>query len=752
MTIPTSSTFPTTLDTDDNLYIAHDSLRVVLAEDYNPGDTFINVIGDEEIMRRFPPTGIITLTEQCSEPELRAISFYYGAKTLTTFENLEILPGFTDGIKPKSITSVTQNVMARHHNAIKDAVIAIEEFVGIKGRVAQRPLQGTMEERINFLRKLVLVPRAWFSADKTIGLVPLTVTFKDLSFRLGTDGTAGEVTYIWDFGDNTNLSSVITISATDTVPNQPNVIVEDLDGGTIEKTYTTPGIYDVKLTVINDFGEDSVIFPDLINARVAAPEEAIFEFVSRPGQIHTAGVPDDGPYTTYPTIRSPVNTLIDIQIPSGVNPNTGLSYGGEELDGSNSPIDPIMEYTWELADDLTHNNSSSTRASYSVGGIYDIILRVDTRIGSYRITTYEDAIDIVEKTNLWLWTFSSGSVQSNEFGLISETFKTSGSSQAISKNSSFLDSVNNATQQKREFDRNNGFTPRGTTTSGNSGVGLLYWASGRDEADSPTTETIEFLEYNGFEETYTTRSPISRPWNWLSFSSSLATYFLFGNITTTPAADTSPTNQVMSKLDLSTLGVTNTTLTGSNYKNGANELEENVAIYSGGEPNHGHMSVYRTTWKDNTGYILRNDGVGDFFRIKSFYKTSGNTAEPVQNIRKLSDMAGPTKVEGQLVTLSNGVFFFNNSGSIAAYNDTSGVWETGGPGVNSAAFRSLQDNEVIGFDSSSNTLLATSDGDHRAYLSYDYSSSAFIKFDETDLTFSSLLQRPSGTQWQMRIF
>lgn len=752
MTIPTASNYPEILDTDQNLYETHDSLRVLLSEDYTPGDTTIIVEGDEETMRRFPATGIITLTEQCSEPELRAVSFYYGARTLTTFEQLELLDGFTDVAKSKRITNVTQNVMARHHNSLKDAVIAVEEFVGIKGKVGQRPLEGTMEERINFLRKLVLVPRAWFSADKTIGLVPLSVTFKDLSFRLGTDGTTGEITYIWDFGDNTNVSSVITISATDEVPDIPNIIVKDLDGGTIEKVYTTPGIYDVSLTVKNDFGEDSVVFPDLINARVAAPDEAVIKFISRPGQIHQPGTPSDGPYASIPTLRSPTNALIDLQIQSGTNPNTSRSYGGEELDGGGSPIDPIMEYTWSLADDLVHNNSSTARASYSVGGIYDIILRVDTKVGAYRITTYEDAIDIVEKENMWLWNIANNDIQSNEFGLISETFKTANSVQTISKNSSFLDGVANEIQQKAEFERNNGFSPRGTSSSGESGVGLLYWASGRDDADSPITETIEFLEFNGFEETYVTRSSIARPWNWLSLPAPSSAYFLFGSTTTTPAVDTSPTNQEMQKLDLATLATSNSNLTGNSYKNGANELEKNIAIYDSGVPTYGHMSVYRTTWKDSTGYILRNDGVGDFFRIKSFYKTSGNASEPVQTIKKLTDIAGPTKTEGQLVTLSSGVFFFNNSGAISAYNDSSGTWETGGAGVNSAAFRSLQDSNVVGFDNNSNTLLATSDGNRRAYLSYDYSDTAFIKFDETDLTFSSLLQRPAGTQWQMEVF
>ena len=74
MTIPTASNYPDQLDNDTNLYEVHDSLRVRLANDYNVGDSSITVFGDTT---SFPTTGLITLTEQCSEINLRAISFYY---------------------------------------------------------------------------------------------------------------------------------------------------------------------------------------------------------------------------------------------------------------------------------------------------------------------------------------------------------------------------------------------------------------------------------------------------------------------------------------------------------------------------------------------------------------------------------------------------------------------------------------------------------------------------------------------------
>lgn len=755
MPFPTASHYPESLDTNRNLYTVHDSLRVNLLEDYIPGDKRIFIEGDPEVMNRFPPNGVVTLTEQCSDPDERAISFFYLSRTDTTFENLSLLPGFTDTKKPKKITNVTQNVMADHHNNIKNAVIAVEDFIGVKGTLDKKPLGTTLEGRINFLRKMVLSPKAWFTVNKRVGLVPFCVEFTDLSFRLGTDGTTGKIVYEWNFGDNTS-STVSVISATSMVlPSDiTNVIVEDLDGGKIEKCYHKPGIYDVTLRVCNDFGCDEVIFPALVNARIAAPDQAVIDFVPRSNQELTDGEPSGGPYTTPPKIRAVTGSLIDIEVKTGIN--TTRSFAGELLDGNGQPLDAVTTWAWSMGDDLVHNSSRNTTATYSIGGIYDLVLRVDTQYGAYRITTYEDSIDIIERTNLWLWNFNAGSIvnaRPYEFGLISETFKSASSTNlAVTRDSSFLDDVANSVQQKREFERNCGSVKRGTSSSGDHGTCLLYWASGRGPSDSIASENINITEYNGFSDVYLPKTALSRPWNWVSLASPDTLYFLLGLPLTTPSPNTSPTYQTRINYNILDFSSTNTSITPTNYKNGAEELMSNPAIYDDdGDPVYGHFSIYRSCWKGTTGYIVRNDGVGTFFRLKSFYKTQSVGSNKFQNIVKLPDMAGPAKLEGQLVPLTNGIFFFNNSGSVSAYNEVSGVWETGGPGLNSADFRSLQDASVSGYDNLQNTMLAATDGDRRAYISFDYSPNAFIKFNSTDLTFSKLGSRPSGTQWQVYV-
>lgn len=697
------SRYPEEFDDDSNLYLVHDALRLKLSEDYEVGDTSITIIPDGDIMDKFPATGLITLTEQCNEPDLRALSFSYSSKTDTTFDGLIKLDCFTDVSKPKLVTNVTQNVMAEHHNALKDAIIAIETFVGVKGEIAQTPLTGTMEARINFLRRLVLSPKAWFTSNKRIGIVPLCIDFKDFSTRQPD-------VWIWDFGDST----ISIISRTD-----------DIQTGDVTKCYISPGIFTVTETVSNEFGEDSLAIPDYIIARVEAPGLAEIEFIPTDNQILDDGV-----------LRSRIDELITITI----------------TDDGEQPEDPIVRYIWEIEDDLQHENSITTTASFSVGGLYNIRLKTETELGSFRISSFPDSLDIVERFSIWHFIFDSSAGEDDitkdlnfyEFGLVTETYKTTTNATSVTRDYTFLTGEPEEERQIREFRRNNGFTPKSLVASGDRGSSLLFWSEGA--ASMAASQVIRFREFKAFEQTWSTPvingsgSAITRRWNWVPLISADKVRFLFGNV-----LSSSSTNQTLTTLSLNDLSVTSAAF--SNYANGADELEENVG---GGID--GDFSVYRSTWQDQTGYIARNDGSGVFFRIKSFYRTEGTTSNPVQLIRKVADIPGSTKLEGQLLPLSNGIYFFNNTGEVAAYNPTTNVWTTGGPGVNSPAFTELQDTSVTGYDDPANTLVATSDMNHTAYLSYDYSVRAVLKFSELDLTFSALAPRPEGEQFSIGLY
>lgn len=745
--IPSPSSYPSKMDDDDNLFLVHDALRLRLSEDYNPGDTVVRVEDDALI---FPETGIITLTEQCSDIDQRALSFYYSARTRNTFEGLEILPEFA-GLncpKPKKATNVTMNVVSMHHNHLKDALVAVQRFVGPKygeenptPPSSPRKRKETITGRIEHLQSVVFSPKAWFSSDVSYGLVPLKVNFKNESLRMGE----GACRQTWDFGDGT------------TVVLETNDAIEYASTVSREKTYSIPGVYTVKLSVQNEYGSDEVEFEEMVVARTDCPEEASINIIHRASQDVLAGG----------GIRSAAGTFVDFEVREGEDPDRpGYSYAGEVL-SSGTPIDPVVEYTWNLGDDLPHANSRFARASYDLGGYYDITLRVDTSFGSYRITTNEKAIDIIEKSNLWLFnqeTYgvdSSGSIKAYEFGLKSETFKVLGNTEPIIDRSSLF--LNNppldydssdyyfetASRAKREFEANSEFARSGSSFSGEEGKSLLFWAKGGASLDS---KEIGVKRYEGFGDTYENLTPINnRPWNWVAMSSRERTYFLFGQAPILPGQNRAVAERV--EYDMATQSAGSpVALNSSDFENGADELLSHPSYYENGVATSGYFASYRTAWKDQTGYILRNSSVNEFFRFGDFYRTKGSISSPVGSITKMPDMPGSIKTEGQLVSLSNGVFFFNNSGEVCAWNDTSLVWEVGRASSTSLSFRSVQDSSAQNFDDKSNTLKASSDGDRAAYLSYDYSSKAFVKFNGTDLTFTLLRQRPEGKQFKIGVY
>lgn len=765
MTVPTASLYPSALDDDTNLFLVRDSLRVRLLDDYKPGDTSILVEGEEGIMERFPPTGIITLTEQCSDIESRAVSLHYSSRTSGSFDGLEILPEFRgrDSFKPRKITNVTMNVVAMHHNHLKDSLIALQSFLGTKHSTDRSTITG----RIRYLERLALRPKAWFSADSTVGLAqspdrPLKVVFKNDSFRLGY----GWIRQTWDFGDGPPV--VLTSeSEEEYLALSGSVGGATFDGTRVTKAYLNPGVYTVRLTMENEWGSSDVEFKDFITAKTESPEEANITINHRPTQSHT-----DGDITTgaRPKIRSLANSFVDLEVRPGQDPDRlGYSYGGELLGSSSSsarPIDPIVEYTWSLGDDLPHPNSPNARASYSLGGLYDIVLRVDTSFGSYRITKYEESIDIVEARNLWLFNFSaqnsdgSGSVKGYEFGLASETFKSLGNQTlSINRSNGFLSPYASApyhpsthSRAKAEFDRNTAFVPTGSASSGNKGNSIIFWAKGGSAADS---NDISCARYNAFADQYDSLPSVSgRPWNWVALNSPAKSYFLFGHSSSATPNQNSAFG-FRTDYDLSSQSAaTAVALGSSSFENGADDLLQHPSQFdtATGLATNGYFATYRSAWKDSSGYILRNSAVNEFFRLASFYRTNGSLASPFNTLTRLPDITGSIKVEGQLVSMSNGIFMFNNSGEICAWNDTSLTWEVGRAGSSALTFRSVQDTNASDFDDRANTMLVASDGSRMAYISYDYSSRAFVKFNGVDLTFSTTRYRPVGRQFQMGVY
>lgn len=701
------SVYPESFDSDTNLYLVRDKLKLRLLVDYNPGDEEI-FVDDLEIFSKFPPTGILTLTDFCSDTSYKAISFRYFQKTNNSFTQLERLEETPDSFKPKRDTFVTLNVMSEHHNSLVDALINIQKFSGTKNSLGKNPLVGTMDERINFLRNLVLKPKAWFKVENNYGIAPLKIMITDLSLRSPTY-------YKYDFGDGTFEEFNFNV-----IPGQTEgtSIIPSARANT-QKIYQNPGVYTIKLTVKNNFGEDTISFVNHITVKNAAPDNAEIEFVPSTNQELIGG-----------KLRTKISNDVNIRVI-----DTGQDLG-----------DSIKKITWNTGNGVTLEGAS-INASYDVGGVYDINLRIESQLGGFRITNFTDVVDVLEKRNIWLATqtsFSGTNKQINvyEYNIFANLFKSETSNTLnVTKNDGFLTGLPNEQQQKAEFRKNNGFVNKSNISSGDNGNSLLFWAEGA--SSDYGSQLIKFSDYNPFTRLFSTvpnSVHIERNWNWLSINGSNDLYFILGTKYGPPNANTDLDSYKLSKQTLTNEKIK---LNSDDFINGAGELRQHI----GDGTIDGEFCVYRGCYHDGNGYFLRNDNVGQFFRIKSFYKTNAEFGNPIGKITKLPDLPSSLKLEGELVSLLSGVYFFYNSGEINYYNPLTNIWTSGSPsnGVNS--FFSITDKTVNNYSDPKNTLIVTSDDNRYAYLSYDYSRDSFIRYDETNSVFEKLTSRPNHPQF-----
>jgi PKD repeat protein len=699
--------YPFKFDTDSELYLVKDALIVPLSVDHHPGQNMIIADGD---ISKFPLKGIITLVDQDSPAHERAVSFHYGRRTSREFLDLELTDNSVDCFKPRKFTVITMQVMREHREAIKNAIFEIEKFLGPKHKVDTEPNGDTIFGRINFLRKILFAPKAWFEADKVTGAAPFTVNFTFTG--TGNTGPVGDVLYIWNFGGDDETQTT-----------EPK----------IEKLFLDAGNKTISLTIKNEYGEDSVSFPDMIKVKGQAPEQALIRFSPQQQQLNF--MQND----VMPKIRTQIRQPVTIEIPQKMVSDK-RTFAGEMIDPNTSRVaDAITNYTWNLGDDLPHANSPKTKALYSVGGLYDLVVRTDTASGTHRTTVYPNAIDVVESVNLWLWTINNTAIRSHEFGLLSEVFKTSSNTSEIEINDSFIDMPH--TREKFEFWRNNGSAKKNEMKSGQGGDLLMYWASGRDKGYDPIAEKINFTQYNGFADTYTTKDSIpGKPWNWVSLASNSKIYFILGGSLNGPMPTLSMTSQTKSTYDMDSSTIINEEIEYRNYKNGAHDLMKHPDVFdSNFDAAHGYFAAYRTAWKNNTGYIIRNSSLGEYFSFHDFYRTEGTIGLPCQNIVKLPNLPGDNHKDGDLVALNKGIYFFNNSGMTYCFDGSAGTWELVTP-HNKVAINDLDG------------LMATSDLDSKAYMVLEGVNNGFIKFNELDMSYTTLNQKPLDKQWHITLF
>jgi PKD repeat protein len=213
------SLFPIVRDDKEQLYEVRNNAQTVLKQSLSYNGKYIIV----EDNSAFPPKGLVRIGPPPGESG-NAELIYYDKKTAGVFRDL--IRGFAGSRQNRwsAGKSVSNSVMAEHHNAVKDAILQIERNLGTE--------EFPDEETLNYILKeqetRFLAPKALFRAWPLRGAPSLRVRFQNFT-------TGDAVRYLWDFGDGTTSVEKSPIH-----------------------TYQQEGIYSVKLNVITSLGAQGI--------------------------------------------------------------------------------------------------------------------------------------------------------------------------------------------------------------------------------------------------------------------------------------------------------------------------------------------------------------------------------------------------------------------------------------------------------------------------------------------------------------
>lgn len=236
------SLFPNALDDRDSLYEARNNAETVLRSgmSYNAHQIVV------ENTEGFPGNGILRIgppAGKAGDAEL----VYYSSKTDSVFKGLT--RGFSGSRQNQwpAGASVTNAVTAEPHNAVKDALIKMQAYLGLKSS----PVAGTLNRRLKDMELRYMSPKALFRAFPRQCRPGTPIRFQSVS-----DGEV--VRYLWDFGDGGTPST------------EQNPVY----------SYSSEGTYTVKLHIITASGAQGIATkPNYLT--VSASEQIPFFYASR---------------------------------------------------------------------------------------------------------------------------------------------------------------------------------------------------------------------------------------------------------------------------------------------------------------------------------------------------------------------------------------------------------------------------------------------------------------------------------------
>lgn len=251
------SLFPNMRDDFDSLYRATNNSQTKLRQSlpYNGN----NIVVDST--DGFPDTGLLRIGQ--AGVDLNFELLYYGNKNSNTFYNLARgFAGSTQQQWPIG-TSVTNSVQATPHNATKDAILNIENYIGPSINPPGTSLNGILTA----LENKYLAPKPTFQAFPVAGIAPLTVRFQNFS-------NSESIRFLWDFGDGATSeekSPTHTYLADGLYTVQLNMVMSTGAQGSVVKT----NYINVSETEVTPFFYAKEISIDLIT------HSALYEFVDQ---------------------------------------------------------------------------------------------------------------------------------------------------------------------------------------------------------------------------------------------------------------------------------------------------------------------------------------------------------------------------------------------------------------------------------------------------------------------------------------
>lgn len=262
------SHFPEAIDGRDNLYEATNNSVTILKQSLPYNGKLIIV----EDTSSFPANGIVRIGPPPGEPG-ESEYIYYNKKSAGIFKDL--VRGFAGSRQTswKTGSYVSNSVFAEHHNAIKDALLNIEKYLGTDFN----PDAGSLTDLIQQLETKFLSPKPLFRAFPLRGTPPLTVSFQNYSLGDG-------LRWFWDFGDGTSADKnpVHTFQAEGTYTVKLNLITETGGQGiAIKKNYIVVSEKEIEpFYYISQKNPETPAY-SIATAEDESSEAAIFEFVDQ---------------------------------------------------------------------------------------------------------------------------------------------------------------------------------------------------------------------------------------------------------------------------------------------------------------------------------------------------------------------------------------------------------------------------------------------------------------------------------------